>query len=217
MKRIVQLLVILLVLAAGWFCLWYSLMADHVTQVEATIAYQNQQFKSATPNMVLKAEKVYATGFPFRMLVAIKRLSWSMVEGKETYLITTDMIEAEPMGGGEYRLHPTDQYDALYAKDGAAPEHYHVTISDAPEVILRAADDKPDTPMTEYKAFLPSVMGATMELNGKSSRANFPLSQTDFMNYQPIQKNVERPLWLFLGVLREALVFNTPASDVPYQ
>ncbi len=217
MKRLVQFGLISLAILSVWYGIWSSLVSDHVEKVKATINYHNQQFKSVTSTMVLKAEKVSATGFPFRQAVKIDRLSWSMIEGKETYLITTDVIEVEPMGGGEYRFHPTDQYDAMYAKDGNSPEHYDVTISDVPGLVMKATDEKPETPMTEFKLFLPKVMAVRMELNGEVAQANFPMPPIPFTMYQPVPKAVNRTLWLFVEVLREALIYKTPPSHVPYK
>lgn len=217
MRELLKPVLGLLVLTAVWYGVWSSLVSDHVEKVKATIHYHNQQFKSVRPTMVLKAEKVSATGFPFRQAVKIDRLSWSMIEGKETYLITTDVIEVEPMGGGEYRFHPTDQYDAMYAKDGDAPEHYHVVISDVPGLVMKAEDSKPETPMTGFKLFLPKVMATSMSLNGETVGANFEMPNYNFLVYLPVPKDVSRELWLMVGVLREALVYRTPPSNVPYR
>ncbi len=211
MRSAIKFLLMASACVAVWYGAWAWIVASNVAQVKATIAYHNQQLKSVTPHMVLKAEAVEGSGFPFAFNVRLRDLQLSMIDGNETYLVRLNEVYLKPTGDADsYRFHMRDQLDVLYAADKAQPEHYHVTISDVLGFMLKA--EKAGGVLTQYRAFLPPKMTMLMELNGESKNATFTMPIVDFLTYYDIPKHAERPLWLFVNVLREALVFKTPAQ-----
>lgn len=207
MNHSIRLGVLALVLVAVTYAAWMWMMADKVAQVKATITYHNQRLKSVTPNMVLKADDVSAQGFPFHSRVRIKQLSLSMIEGKETYLLRVERVNVKRAGHGVNLIIGTE-FDALYAKDGVPPEHYHVVMSDAPGVVLSTDEPLPQAPYTNYRLFLPPQMHLSITLNGQQKEASFMLPPQNPLSTKPVPANVERPLWLMVSVLREAMVYN---------
>lgn len=207
MNYSIRLGVLVLVLTVVSYATWMWMMADKVAQVKATITYHNQRLKSVTPNMVLKADDVSATGFPFNSRVRIKQLSLSMIEGKETYLIRFSRVYVSRVKRGANLVFGTE-FDALYATDGVAPEHYHVLLSDAPGVVISTDESLPQAPYTHYRLFLPLQMHMAITLNGQQKEASFMLPPQDPLVEKQIPANVERSLWMMVSVLREAMIYN---------
>ena len=207
MKRIFLSLTAVLIVIAVVYGFWYSMMSKRVMQIKTTIAHHNQQFKAVTPNMVLKADDVVAAGFPFHSHVEVTQLSLSMVEGDETYLVRVPLVRVEETRKGVNVKMGAD-FEALYAKSGGAPEHYTAILSNAPGLVLTTPETA-DTPYTRFKLFLPPTMIMGMTLNGEHAGATFTMPpQNPLMDY-PIPANVQRPLWMIVNIMREALVFKT--------
>mgnify|MGYP000113646226 CR=1 FL=1 len=114
---------------------------------------------------------------------------------------------------------------ARYVKDGAQ-EHYRVTMNTIPQLALSAADATAlcgpvvgqrcvdvatDAPIISFAVGLPNSITLHMELGDAARDATFQLPPITVPIFQPIPTDISRPLELFVGVLREALVFKTPS------
>ena len=210
-----------------WYGAWHWLMSDDVARVKASIEYQNQQFKTANNYVVFKAESVEANGFPFHFRVRVNKPTLSMIFNQETYAVSFPyaLLELTDSDQGRYRVNVPATFDALYATDGAAPEHYTVTADHVPDMLVRAQANSSlcsglpgtkqcppvaaDAPITTYAVALPSAITLHMELNGESRDAKFDLMSVNIPLFMDIPKNIDRPLEIFVRVLREALVYKT--------
>ena len=231
MKKIIVIILCFSVFSLLWYGVWRLLMADNVAQVDVSIHYQNQQFKTVTPTIVLKAESVEAAGFPLGFRVRVVRPVLSMIDGHETFAISLPSLELARTDAteGRYRVILPARFNALYAKDGAAPENYDVTMDAVPPVMLRAQGDsqqcstfpgaarcaavKADTPLISYAVATPKMLTLHMALNGDSRDATFELTPMVVPVFRAIPKTMDRPLQIFVGMLREALVFKTGLSS----
>lgn len=231
MHYYLKLLAAAFALILAWFGIWSLLMADDVARVKASIDHHYQQLRSVNRTMSLVADSVAASGFPFAFEITVKRATLSMVDGDETFAISIPALtmKATDSGQGTYRVTLPETIEALYAKNGQAPEQYRVTMNTTPKLNLSAADaSKPcgplmgracadvaaDAPLVSFALGLPSSITLHMQLDDKTRDARFELPVIDVPMYQPIPRDMSRPLQLFVGVLREALVFNTPGNEV---
>ncbi|MDX2094626.1 MAG: hypothetical protein SFW64_01605 [Alphaproteobacteria bacterium] len=215
MRYILKLVVGALALVFAWFLLWHWLMAGDVAQVEASIHHYYQQMRTAHRTMSLEADAVVSTGFPFAFGVRVTRATLSMVEGEETFAISLPSVTLTPLDSraGLYRVHFPKRVEALYAKNGAAPEHYDVTFTGTPTLTLRAEGaGAANAPLTQYALGLPPQMILQMRTAEKARVARFDLIPQAASVYREIPTDLSRPLQLFVGVLREALVFDTPGN-----
>ena len=227
MRKLINSLLLFLFLTLAWYGFWRYEIADDVTRIKTSIDYQNQQFKTTNPTMVFKAESVTPSGFPFHFRIKVTRATLSMINGRDTYAVSIPELYLEPgdTDQGRYTLHLPPTIDALYATDGKAPENYRITPNPIPAIAIRAQGDsqqcsnfpgmkrcdpvKPDAPIISYAAQLPKSITLHMELNGESRDAAFEMIPIDIPIFQTIPTDLVRPLELFIGVLREALVFKT--------
>lgn len=235
MRRLLQALAIAIAITALWFAVWHSMMAPHVARVEASMGYHQKRLRTVTRALqfpiAMKAEKIYATGFPFKFQVAVKGFSMSMVEIDETFAISVPMItlESNDSGQGVYRVNLPNTIEALYAKQGSAPEDYIVTADAVPKLNLSAADSKnrcgaltgkrcepvaEDAPLISYAVGVPKSITLKMTLGSESRTEGFPLAPMDINVpiYREIPADMNYGLHIFVGVLREALVFKTPSG-----
>lgn len=218
-------------LIALWLVVWMLLMRADVARVEASIKYHNEAFRTANAFVNFKADDVHATGFPFRFQVAVVRPTLSMVDGDESFSVSFARVLLTPTdaGQGRYRVELPREVEALYAKSGASPEHYFVNADVVPQLNLSAADGKTrcgpmagtrcvdvaaDAPLMSYAVGFPPSITLTMTLNGESRTANFKLPSIPVPIFQPIPTRVAGSLQIFVGVLREALVFKTQVPEV---
>ncbi len=237
MRRIAQAGGIAVAIIALWFGMWSWLMAADVARVKASIDVHYQRFHTMTRVMQfpvsIKADAVYATGFPFKFQVAVKNLTLSTVEMNETFAVSAHDItlQATDSDQGIYRVNLPDTVEALYAKDGSAPEHYRVSVDAVPKLNLSAADSKvrcgfgtgkaceavaAKAPLISYALSVPQAVTLHMELGNDSRDERFPLSPLaiDVPIYQEIPMDISTPLTIFVGVLREGLVYRTK-SETP--
>ena len=230
MRRLVLNIVLALGLVILWYGFWRFAMADDVARVKHSIAYQNQQFKTVNPTIVLKAESVSPAGFPFNSRVRVERIQLSIIDGKETYAILVPELFLKAMDSdqGRYRVELPATVSALYAMDGLAPENYTVTMDKIPELLLRAQANsqqcsglpgsKPcdavaaDAPLITFAPNIPASVMLHIELNGKSRDAQFTATPVNLPVFMDIPKAMARPLQLAVGVLREAMVFQPEAN-----
>lgn len=232
---------VLLSAIAGWYLLWSQLMAGDVARVKASIDYHYQRIKTAERYVTLKADDVYATGFPFGFRVAVARPTLSQVWGRESYAVSFKKIELESMGGDDarYRVITPATFDALYAEEGKAPEKYRVALNKVPGLQLAAQIPSPlggglgwgrnkamphpdNAPLPasplqgeELKYFavqLPRNLVLEVSLNGKTQQIGFNFMPINLPIFQTIPDRMSGPLTLFVGMLREALVFQ-PANQ----
>lgn len=220
---------IFLAISLVWFGIWHSMLSADVTRVKTSIDYQYQQFRTQGRSVSLKADKVYATGFPFKFLIGIDRPTLSMVDGEETFAVSMERVtlSREDTAMGRYRIQLPPVVEALYAKSGAAPENYAVSVKPAeamPEFYLSAEDatkrcgplvgvkcEPVDAkqPIRSFAVVLSKSIILHMVLGAESRDAAFEFVPLNIAIYQSIPQDVSRPLQLFVGVLREALVFKT--------
>ncbi|MFZ4540350.1 MAG: hypothetical protein ACOYNL_00890 [Rickettsiales bacterium] len=227
MRRLLQGAIIAAIIASGWFIVWNILMAADIARVKTSIAYHYKELRTVNRTLSLEADAVYATGFPFRFDIAVKRATLSMVDGEETFAISIPLLTMEKTdsGQGTYRVILPSTVEALYAKNGSAPENYIVSADVMPKLNLsaskemcgplqgkRCSDVPADAPLVSYAIGLPKSITLHMTLANESRDANFTMPSIDIPIYQPIPKDMSRPLQLFVGVLREALVFKTPTN-----
>lgn len=217
-------------LVAGWYLIWSHLMAGDVARVKASIDHHYQRIKTAERYVTLKADEVYATGFPFGFRVAVARPTLSQVWGTQSYAISFDHIELEKVGDddGRYRVIAPSSFDAMYAEEGKAPEKYRVSVNAMPGLLLRAAGSSrecpnlpgtkrcepvaDDAPLNAYAVQLPSNLVLEVSLNGKTQKIGFNFMPINLPIFQTIPDRMSGPLTIFVGMLREALVFK-PAGQ----
>lgn len=207
-------------------------MAPDVARVKASIDYHYQQLRTHSRIMSLEADAVKASGFPFGFNIRVDRATLSMVDGGETFAVSIPSLTltASDSSQGTYRVTLPATIEALYAKNGQAPEHYLVTADAIPQLNLSAADasvscgpltgkactDVPSSaPIISYAVGLPGAITLHMQLGEKMRDARFELPRIQVPIYQQIPQDLSGPLQLFVGVLREALVYNTPGNEVP--
>jgi hypothetical protein len=217
-----------LALTLLWYGAWHWIMAPDVARVKATIHYHNAQFKMANSYVVLKAEEVRASGFPFEFRVQVLRPVLSMTFNRETYAVMMPeiLLESTDQAQGRYRVTIPNSFEALYAMDGSAPESYKITIDPVPKMALRAqknsatCSDFPgvkrcepvtaDAPLISYALEIPGNITAHMELNSESRDVTFTPPALSVPVFMDIPAAADRLLEIAVGVLREALVFKTP-------
>lgn len=226
MRIIIKLIAVFIALMLAWLAVWYYLMSDDVVRVKASLDQQTIKLRSHNHAVRLKADAVYATGFPFRFRVAVERATLSMVDGEETFAVSLPLVflNASYAAQGTYRVTIPQPIEALYAKAGAAPENYQVNATPMPEIYLSAQDGKTRcgaltgvrcqsrdarAPFASYGVALPASVTLHMQLATESRDAAFNFITTPVPLYQPIPEDVSYPLQIFVGMLREALVFKT--------
>lgn len=231
MRKLFILGAIALIALLGWFIAWYSIMAPDVARVQASFDHHYQRLRETNHNISLKADKIYATGFPFKFQVAVEKALLSVVDMNETFAVEVPKMTLTPIDAaqGRYRVDLPSTIEAFYAKDGATPERYFVTADAMPKLNVGASDSKmkcgPLTgkaceavdvkaPLISYAVGVPKSITLKMELNGESRTETFGLApmEINVPIYQEIPRNPSGSLQLFVGVLREALVFKTPSS-----
>jgi len=225
MKKLLTIFALLLILTTAYYGVWRTMLADDVARIEATIAYHNTEFRKANRWVTLKADSVTASGFPFRARVMVKRPTMTFVWGEETYGVSLPWAELSlsDAASGTYAVTYSPTVEAVYAKSGQGPEEYIVTPRETLAVLLRAQGDSrqcsgfpgaarcaevpADAPLISYAVQLPSSLTITMELNGKAKDASFKMIALNMPIYQKIPAEMDHAVHLFVGVLREALVF----------
>ena len=227
MGQILKVIVIVLVLIAGWYGAWRWMMSDDVARVRASIDYHNTAIKALDRNIILKADEVSASGFPFHFQVKVKRWTLSAIHTPRTFGVSLPEVTLEPTdsGQGRYRVLLPATFDALYTEDGGVLENYKVTMSSVPQVAVRAQADSNqcsplpgqahckdvavDAPIITYATEIPATITLHMELNGEAKDAAFQLTPVSIPVFMNIPADVGGSLELFVGVLREALVYHT--------
>lgn len=216
-------LFILLIAAIGivlWYGQWRASMAPHVKRIEATIAHYNERYKTTAYRATFKADAVYASGFPFARRVTVDHPNLAMVWGNETYAVEADYIilAIGDEGQGRYGISLPPTLHALYAEAGKVPESYSVSAAEAPSLWMRVQDVPPQCGDDACRARADAVLqqlgfqphGAivlTASLNGKSETIAFPMMALPKPVFMAIPADPSRPVSLFIGMLREALVF----------
>lgn len=201
-------------------------MAADVARVKASIGYQYTHLRERNQMTSFEADAVYATGFPFRYGIGITRPTLSMVDGDETFAVSIPFLTLELVdrAQGTYRVDLPASVQALYAKNGQAPEHYVVTPDAIPEMWLSAADASKacgmfvgvkcpdvaaDAPLISYTVKMPKSLILHMQLGDETKDASFTNATLSAPVSLPIPQDMSGPLQLFIGILREALVFHT--------
>lgn len=227
MRRFFVLVGIAGLLIVAWFIAWHSLMAADVARVKASIAYHDTAIKALQPHVTLKADDVQATGFPFGFRILVIRPILSQITGNESFAISLPSVELQKVDTpeGRYRVLAPDTFEAMYAEQGAAPEQYQIRVSPVPAVLLRAQGNSQrcsplpgaqhcpavaeDAPLISFAAQLPESLMLDVTLNDKTKHIGFHFTPVNVPIFMTIPADMDRPLQLFVGMLREAMVYNT--------
>lgn len=226
MPRILVVIAVLLLAIGGWYLAWHRLMADDVAQVRASIAYHDRAIKARASSMTLKADDVYASGFPFSFTVVVERPTLTQIWNRETYALSLLRLELQKVNDGEgrYRVKLPAMADAMYATEGQAPERYQVKLNEVPAVLLRAQADsracpnlpgsprcdavEPTAPLRSFAVQLPKNLTLDVTLNGQQKQIGFTFMPINVPVFMTIPDDASGPLQLFVGMLREAMIFH---------
>lgn len=205
MRSLIIGLGLLLVVTGGWFVTWKSMMADDVAFIESAVKQRYDIIKAVSPHTTFKVDAVYATGFPFKFRVAVHRPTLTQISNGKTYAISFDKMELARASDARFDVFVPQAFDAMYAKAGAAPEQYRISLNEVPPIWLEGEKGA----LTKYGVLLPRKLLLDVALNGKSSKIGF-----DFPLALPISANIpadaSAPLQIFVGMLREAMVYSAP-------
>lgn len=205
MRSLIIIVALLLVATGGWFVAWKSLMADDVARVQAGITHRYEAIKAVSPHTTFKVDGVYATGFPFTFRVAVHRPTLTQIWGGESYAISLEKLELTRVNDQRFEVLAPAEFDSMYAKDGQAPEQYRIRLNEVLSPWLEGQGDG----FTKYGVQLPKKLVLDVTLNGQTKQIgfDFPLS----LPYSAdIPADASRPLQIFVGMLREAMVYSTP-------
>lgn len=206
---------------AGWYVKWSASMEPHITRVEQTIDAYNQRFKTSAYRATLKANGIYASGFPFQKTVVIDTPNMAMVWNNETYAIEAEYLKLhfEDKAQGRYSVSMPEEIQALYASPNTAPEAYKVSINTPPSIWLRVKDTRPQCKTQDCMATPEALLSEVgIQPNGtillsaamkdRSEQIAFPLQAIPKPYFLALPNDPSRAVSLFVGMLREALVFN---------
>jgi hypothetical protein len=226
-RKLIVILIIFLAVTFGWYVAWRAMLSADVARVKTSIAFQDQRFKTVNRFITFKANAVQPSGFPFHFRVVVKRPTLTMISGQETYAVSVDEISLTPVdsGQGRYRVSAPATVDALYAVSGGALENYRVTLSSVPALLLRAqgdsrecmdmpgsascADVAADAPLISFAVQMPASLTLHATLNSDSRDIGFTFTPLNIPLFATIPANIDGPLQIFVGMLREALVYHT--------
>jgi hypothetical protein len=225
MRKFFYIFAAAFLLTFTWYGIWLGLMATDVKRVQDSVDYHYHRIKSGSENVIFKVEKVKPTGFPFGFRVALSNAKLTQVWMGNTYGITADRIELKAVDSreGRYRVTLPDHFSALYTEEHKQPEQYSITLQSPPAILLRAQPSSrqcpnlpgmkqcdpvgDDDPLVSLAAQLPAHFMFDASLNGKTERISFDLTPVNIPVFITIPMEVARHLQLFVGMLREALVF----------
>ncbi|OYW13616.1 MAG: hypothetical protein B7X02_01765 [Rhodospirillales bacterium 12-54-5] len=228
MRRAVFAFAALFLLIALWYGAWRWMVAGDVARVKATITYHNTRIKEINRATEIRTNGVVASGFPLHFRVRVEQPTLSYIWNDETYTASFDWVELTPRDSaqGSYDVTYSNVIHALYSKSGSAPELY-IAVPDQPiGVILRAQGDSqqcsgfpgavrcpdaaPDAPLISIALKLPPTISLAMTLGTTTKTALFTMPAVNIPIYQAIPADLQSPLELFVGVLREALIYQAP-------
>jgi len=226
MKRFLIIAIFALVALGVWYASWRSAMSPHVAFVERNIVEANKRYKTPNYRATIEYKSIRPAGFPFGHSVIIEAPSINMIQANETYSIRTDLLRLtfEDANQRRYKLEVPSIVTALYAVANAAPENYSVDVASAPAVWLRVQGDKPgcrgeqclpspDALWKEIGIELPPEILLNAHLGKKTRPISFRQQAYPMPIFIPLPENISRPVFLFVGMLREALVYNTPGNE----
>lgn len=210
MKKTLLCAVLLLAVIGGWYIAWRSSMGTHVARVEATITELNHRYKTPRYRATIEYGSIKPTGFPFSRRVTILSPRINMIEGRETYSIGLSSATLSLEDEGRYRLNISSDAMAFYATEGKAPEHYSLTVSGMPGLWLRAGEGKgAGAPLEQVGFQLTAQTTLKAQLGDETRDIGFrqmPFPKPMFID---IPRDIAYPVSIFVGMLREALVYNT--------
>lgn len=216
MKRLIILLLIALAILGAWYMSWKNGMSSHIGLIERSIAEANQRYKTNAYRATIEHGAIHASGFPFKRAVRVEAPSITMIYGKETYAIRLPelyfTLEDELLRS--FQLTLPSQATALYAIEGKAPENYSIDISGVPQVWMRVfgvhSKVPPNVTLREVGFQLPPEIMLNATLGDRTEKIAFRQMALPRPIFMKIPADISRPTYLFVGMLREALVFNTP-------
>lgn len=223
MKKLLLILVALLIATAGWYGIWRAGMADHVARVEASIAHHNAEFRAKNRWVTLKADSVKPAGFPFDSKVRVTRPTLTFVWGQETYGASLPWAELKlrDEASGTYEVTYAPVLEAVYARDGQAPEEYGVSTPEPLAILVRAQGDSrqcsnfpgaqrcaavaASDPLISFAAQWPAQLRLDITRGSEQRQVAFRMIPMNIPLYQRVPAEVDRPLELFVTMLREAM------------
>lgn len=227
MRRIFLVLAIIIGLIASYYGIWHYRLSDDVARIEATMKYHNDAFRAKNRWVTLKADSVKAHGFPFESKVRVTRPTLTFVWGQETFGASLPWADfsLRDTRTGTYDVLYSPWVEGVYARNGQAPEEYKVTPKIPLPVLMRAQGDSRECsimpgqgmgercpavgetdPLISYALKLPSSLTVTIESNGQSKEVMFQMMQTAMPIYMRVPAEMDRPLELFINILREAMI-----------
>lgn len=212
MKKLLLLILLLLAILGGWYATWRSGMGGHIDRVEATIAQLNQRYKTPRYRATIEYAAIKPSGFPFSRSITITSPRINMIEGRETYSIGLShaTLTYEDETQGRYRLRVSPETQALYAIEGSAPEHYRVSVSGMPGLWLRAGEGEGDVaPLAQIGFQLAAETMLKAQLGDKTRDIAFRQMAFPKPLFIDIPGDIAYPVSIYVGMLREALVFDT--------
>lgn len=204
MKILFYFLCAVTVVGVGY---WYVESGKVVAQTEQSIVHWRKEFQARQPNIRIQYDDISRAGFPFSPAARIGQPTLSTVSGNESFAVGFETVTLVRIGAGSYRVETPDSARAVYAVTGEAPEEYLIGWSVAPKLYVRTKTA--DAPFAEYGVQLPQSLLLIPTLNGASEKIAFNFSPLLTVRpiYAPIPQEVAYPLQIFVGMLREALVF----------
>lgn len=201
MRKILVIIIIALLLICSWYGVWWLMMRDDVKALANSFDHQGLGIRAATPSAALKADGVYASGFPFAFRVTLHRPTLTQIWQGESYAISTEKIEIA-RDNDRYRLYAPETFDAMYAVQGKAPERFTIKLNEVPAILLRNKQE--GGAFREFAAQLPRKLVLNVELSGQVKQIGFDFMPLNVPIFLPVPADVSRPLQIFIGMLREA-------------
>ncbi len=223
MKKFLFAVLGLLLFVAVYYAAWHSYIASDVARIQATLTYQNDQFRGNNRWIELKADGVYGSGFPFNAYVHVERPTITFVWSDETYGVSLAYADFHPRGesNGIYEVTYPATGQAVYAKSGQAPENYDVTPVPHMALMMRASPDSnrcsslpgpghcppvgETDPLISYAPQIPPALVLNVLENGETKQVSFsqPLAVSEPV-YMTIPADMSQPIQTLVNMLREA-------------
>lgn len=204
---------ILLVLAS--VVQWYLATSDAKAHVEMSLKHWQQQFKQTNRHFQIRWDGIEIRGAPFTHEVVLINPTFSMISGNVSYALGARELSLIESSAGNYALSFPDKAGrAAYAESGSMPEEYQFAWDNALTVQLFARDANhkisQQEPVSHIIALLPESLILTATLADKRQKISFNYREWQrvaIAQERPIPSDISGSLQIFVGMLREALVF----------
>jgi hypothetical protein len=207
-------LVIVALMLFAYYLRWSTGAEAYRDEVLANIAHHQQRFNAGNnvSQLSIAYESADVTGFPFAKSVRLYRPSVRLALGAEQFYIDSATMELTPQdeANKRYAVVISPDLSVGYKSGQAAQETYRVHIREAPKIWLQAREGDADSSAmwAEYGvAFVSNKLILDVSNQAKSEQIGFPTMATQMPLWGSIPSNVNYPVQMFVGMLREALVF----------